>query len=101
MSHIIKIATVDCWLSGVVIQVVLLQVMVMVLLLQSELVLLLLVLLLHHLLVLTKIKIQRSVHAQFVLDDFVDVAIFKSALQRVQVQIQVVGHQARHDTVVV
>ena len=83
------------------IQVVLLQVMVMVLLLQTELVLLLLLLLLHELLMLTKVKVQRPVHAEFVLDDFVDVAIFESALQRVQIQIQVVGHQTGHDPVVV
>jgi hypothetical protein len=90
----------------VVAQVVLLQVVVVVvllLLLQAQLVLLLLLLLLllHELLVLAEIKVERAVHAELVLDDFVDVAILESALQRVQVQVQVVGHQAGHDAVVV
>ena len=62
----------------------LLQVVVMVLLLQSQLILLvLLVLLLHELLMLTKVKVERAVHAELVFDDFVDVTIFEAALQRI------------------
>ena len=80
----------------------LLQVVVMVLLLQSQLILLvLLVLLLHELLMLTKVKVERAVHAELVFDDFVDVTIFEAALQRIQIEIQIVWHQAGHDAVVV
>lgn len=61
----------------------------------------LLLLLLHELLMLTEIKVERPVHAELVLDNFVDVTIFEAALQGIQIQIQVVWHQAGHDAVVV
>ena len=68
-----------------------LQVQVVVVVMVVQLLLLLLLLLLQQLL-LTEVKVERSVHAELVFDDFVDVAVLESALQRVQVQVQVVGH---------
>ena len=90
-----------------VMKVVRLQVMMM-LLLQAQLVVLLLLmhllllLLLHQLLMLTKVKVERSVHAQLVLDHLVHVAILET-LNGIQVEIQILRHQAAgsHDSVVV
>lgn len=82
MAQIVVIGTIDTrLLRRVMVQVVLLQIVVIVLLLQTQLVLLLVLLvLLHQLLMLTKVEIQRAIHTEFVLDDFIHVAVLKPAL---------------------
>ena len=71
------------------------KVLLVVLLVQKVHVLLMLLVLLllveQLLLVLAEVEVEGTVHAEFMLDDLVHVAV-KTAVKRVQVEVKVVGH---------